>query len=158
MFDDVTRDNDLAFGDDDDGGGGFEGNDCDGGFMDDDHFNTELDGVRKVERIEVGYATTSTKVDIKKLKNDLWAELQCHRSVNPENPEELDGTFEGDTGSPVSFKGTQDKLNLMQKQADASTAYYFICVLHLANEKGLRLEGREDLLDFTIAKDGCGGA
>lgn len=31
--------------------------------------------------------------------------------------------------------------------------FYFICVLHLANEKGLKLEGRDDLLDFIVASD-----
>jgi hypothetical protein len=67
----VERDTDLAFGDTtmasfgggDDDGGGFEAAAGVGdNFMDDDHFNVELEGIRKVEKIEVGYARTSTKV------------------------------------------------------------------------------------------------
>ena len=31
--------------------------------------------------------------------------------------------------------------------------FYFICVLHLANEKGLRLTGVDDLTDFRVELD-----
>lgn len=31
--------------------------------------------------------------------------------------------------------------------------FYFICVLHLANEKGLKLEGRDDMRDFSVSSD-----
>jgi len=138
-FTDLTHDNDLGF----DGGNdaSFAGNDDN--FMDDDNIISELEGIRKVEKIEVGYARTSTKVDIKKLKNDIWAELETHESITG-----------GESGQPVSFKGLQDKLDLAQKQTDASTAYYFICALHLANEKGLCFQGQDNLNDFTIVKDG----
>jgi condensin complex subunit 2 len=162
VFADITHDNDLGFGDDNDmgdfggnddddngyeGGGGPSGDGTHANFMDDDHFNVELEGIRKVEKIEVGYARTSTKVDIKKLKNDLWAELMTHKAID-------DSGSADDGGAPVSFKKTQDKLDVMQRQTDASTAYYFICLLHLANEKGLLLKGQDDLNDFTIVKDG----
>ena len=53
----------------------------------------------------------------------------------------------------MSFAKTIDILDMGQKQEDVSIAYYFICVLHLANEKGLVLAGQDDLADFKIAKD-----
>jgi len=37
--------------------------------------------------------------------------------------------------------------------SDISTSYCFICVLHLANEKGLVLESNETMTDLKIEKD-----
>ena len=42
-----------------------------------------------------------------------------------------------------------------EEQSCVTVPFYFICVLHLANEKGLRLEGRQDLLDFSVSSDPC---
>lgn len=40
-----------------------------------------------------------------------------------------------------------------EKQTGVTLPFYFICMLHLANEKGLRLEGRRDLSDFSVVSD-----
>jgi condensin complex subunit 2 len=40
-----------------------------------------------------------------------------------------------------------------QAMADISTSYCFICVLHLANEKGLVIENQQDFLNLSIRKD-----
>lgn len=37
--------------------------------------------------------------------------------------------------------------------ADISTSYCFICLLHLANEKGLVLGNEQTFEDLNIAKD-----
>lgn len=37
--------------------------------------------------------------------------------------------------------------------ADISTSYCFICLLHLANEKGLVIENTEGLNELDIRKD-----
>ena len=37
--------------------------------------------------------------------------------------------------------------------ADISTSYCFICVLHLANEKGLVIQNEEGWRDLSIRKD-----
>ena len=37
--------------------------------------------------------------------------------------------------------------------ADISTSYGFICLLHLANEKGLVIENVEGWQDLTVKKD-----
>lgn len=36
---------------------------------------------------------------------------------------------------------------------DISTSYCFICMLHLANEKGLVIENTEHLTELNIRKD-----
>ena len=40
-----------------------------------------------------------------------------------------------------------------QAMADISTSYCFICLLHLANEKGLMLENELGLEELSIRKD-----
>lgn len=40
-----------------------------------------------------------------------------------------------------------------QAMADISTSYCFICLLHLANEKGLSLSNEEGLEELSIRKD-----
>ena len=37
--------------------------------------------------------------------------------------------------------------------ADISTSFCFICLLHLANEKGLKIEGNGTLDELTIVRD-----
>lgn len=41
----------------------------------------------------------------------------------------------------------------MQVMADISTSYCFICLLHLANEKGLKLGNEDGLEEISIRKD-----
>ena len=61
---------------------------------------------------------------------------------------------EDSTTELVSFKDTIHKLGATEAQEDVSLAFYFICVLHLANEKGLKLEnGEHGLNDFVISRD-----
>lgn len=43
-----------------------------------------------------------------------------------------------------------------EEQSEVTLPFYFICLLHLANEKCLRLEGREDMLDFSVVSDAVG--
>lgn len=40
-----------------------------------------------------------------------------------------------------------------QAMADISTSYCFICLLHLANEKGLEIAGDEHLTELQIRRD-----
>lgn len=40
-----------------------------------------------------------------------------------------------------------------QAMNDISTSYCFICLLHLANEKGLVINNQENFEDLTIRKD-----
>lgn len=61
-----------------------------------------------------------------------------------ESPEPLRFTF--------VMKGLQ-QVYPRQALADISTSYCFICLLHLANEKGLALNNEEGLAELGIRKD-----
>jgi condensin complex subunit 2 len=166
-------DNALGFNDDDNGGDFDENND--GGFTfayddeedesprhDDADYNIEFDEVRKVEKINIAYATVAKKVDVRRLKQDLWAELE--EKTARVAPEVVDSTGEDeevmiDDKGPsadeprfVSFKETVEKMEMAQSQNDVTVSFYFICCLHLANEKGLKLDST-GLEDFLISLD-----
>jgi condensin complex subunit 2 len=158
--------------------GGYSDNEDDGGFGFDfggdngdgdthDFVVPDLEGVRKVEKIKVGYATVAKKVDVKRLKHDLWEELErtfkergemLDESVHAADPLEQEITAaptdrsiqkeESDKG-PISFQETIRDMQSSQSQADVTLPFYFICVLHLCNEKGLTLEPC-GLNDFII--------
>lgn len=117
--------------DDDDAGYAFGGDD-------EDIVAVELDGVRKVDKVQVGYATVAKKIDVKRLKSDLWDELET----------ELE-TLESETKT-LSFQNTVQNMEARKTQVDATVPFYFICLLHLANENGLRLES-QGLADFNIS-------
>lgn len=119
----------------------------------------ELEGIRKVEKIHVKHATVAKKVDVKRLKHDLWTELEASTCPTDLSSEEVDGDDimgmnESVEEKVVSFKETVKKLAAIEAQEDVSLPFYFICVLHLANERGLKLENREfGLSDFVISVD-----
>jgi len=152
---------------------------CDGEgdqFGDYENYQSQTaDGVRKVNKIEINFATVSKKVDVKRLKRDLWSELEVStgmkennddvESVKDNNDDDTqDPTQDGDTNASasmedsckdgnsnddddnskkpdvISFKDTVDKIDASQSQNGVTLPFYFICLLHLANEKGLRLD------------------
>lgn len=57
---------------------------------------------------------------------------------------------------PLKFTSVMNKLQQVypkQAMADISTSYCFICLLHLANEKGLTLGNEPGLEELSIKKD-----
>jgi condensin complex subunit 2 len=67
--------------------------------------------------------------------------------------EELgEAATELDDAKPFSFQEVLKQLESQQSQPDVTFSFYFICALHLANEKGLIFES-QGLDDFTIALD-----
>ena len=51
----------------------------------------------------------------------------------------------------ITHDFTHDSVRKFQVPENVSVSFYFICALHLANEKGLELIGQDDLSDFAIA-------
>ena len=45
------------------------------------------------------------------------------------------------------------KNNQQGEGQEVSVSYYFICLLHLANEKGLKLDDQTGLSDLQISRD-----
>ena len=59
-------------------------------------------------------------------------------------------------GEPLKFTTVMNKLQTVypkQAMADISTSYCFICLLHLANEKGLEIANDTQLTDLNIRRD-----
>ena len=186
-------DND-SYGDNDDGAGFNFGGGDDDDYGDNDNPNEfvvpELDDVRKVNKIKIGYAKIAKKVDVKRLKRDLWTELEQTFAKNAINKNDEDdkaknqddddalstastvsdpdpvlaGTSGGDennndensaakttaaTATTLSFQDTVRDMQMNESQSDVTLPFYFICILHLCNEKGLALES-SGLDDFII--------
>jgi condensin complex subunit 2 len=86
------------------------------------------------------------KVNIRLLKESIWHVLDTETrtgATKPARPEEL------------SFTGVMSSLALnspAEQMKDVSVAYCFICLLHLANEKGLRVVGNANLTDLTVSQ------
>jgi condensin complex subunit 2 len=158
-FLDVPWPQDGSFGGFDDGddnsdGPGFELADEDG-----EDFVSELEGVRRVEKVRVQYATVAKKVDVKRLKRDLWKELEAvfnsSKVVQDDDMDDLVLDDEADLNNAktfLSFQQTVQEMEQAKSQADVTLSFYFICILHLANEKGLRLD-QKGLEDFDIYHD-----
>ena len=132
---------------------------------------------RRLRPEYVQYARVAKKVDVRRLKEEMWRGIGF---------EEVDHScLGGEAGhmqllidmqhSPLSqapkvskapppksdeesLKFTSIMKNLQQvypKQAmdDISTSYCFICLLHLANEKGLEIANEPGLEELSIRKD-----
>ncbi|KAF4534843.1 Condensin complex component cnd2 [Lasiodiplodia theobromae] len=116
---------------------------------------------RRLRPEYVQYARVAKKVDVRRLKEEMW------RGIGIEVPEENneDSILSNKAPAPPAPKAEDgslkftDVVNNLQavypkKQlADISTSYCFICLLHLANEKGLVIENDENFTDLTIRKD-----
>ncbi|KAG6546966.1 hypothetical protein Mapa_011582 [Marchantia paleacea] len=109
---------------------------------------------RKIQKIEVNYDKHSKQVDVRVLKQVLWKQLQNGSAVldQKDKNEEMDE-------SGLSF---QDILKHIPDdcpaaaQEDISVHLCFICLLHLANERNLRLQDcptMDDLRVFNIQQD-----
>ena len=125
---------------------------------------------RRVKPEMVNYARRAKRVDVRKLKENIWkgldivvppnqgapeddedvqmvsdyfSQLACFRPLltggsqheddrEPTNPEDARAFTDVITGLQTSYP--------KEKMADISTSFCFICLLHLANERGLKLE------------------
>ncbi|KAH8731552.1 condensin complex subunit 2/barren [Phaeosphaeriaceae sp. PMI808] len=104
----------------------------------------------------VQYARVAKKVDVKRLKDELWKGigLEDISAPPPENAPE-DPASKAVDGS-LTFTSVVNNLQAVypkQAMADISTSYCFICLLHLANEKGLVINNEENFENLTIRKD-----
>ncbi|CAK9782303.1 barren [Cutaneotrichosporon oleaginosum] len=104
--------------------------------------------LRRARPENVHYAKKAKRVDVKRLKDDIWDGLKS--LVDPNMPPLIpdDGPSESEAeatpATPVktfdtviqSLRGAYPK----DKMSEISTSFCFICLLHLANEEGLRIE------------------
>ncbi|CAH7687255.1 condensin complex subunit 2/barren [Phakopsora pachyrhizi] len=106
----------------------------------------------------INYAKKAKRVDVKKLKENIWKELEV--LTNDLEEESVEPSFfipclafvKSGTSKPESsiaktnakkFTKVIGGLRSMypkEKMEEISTSFCFICLLHLANEKGLRIQ------------------
>ncbi|KAL2127340.1 hypothetical protein VTI74DRAFT_10886 [Chaetomium olivicolor] len=125
---------------------------------------------RRVRPEYVQYARVAKKVDVRRLKEEIWKGMGLERSddqsqhrdtsrlMTPTSPEKPANASSNANGEDPTLKFT-DVVNDLQRvypkqvMDDISTSYCFICLLHLANEKGLVIEKTEGLDELYIKKD-----
>uniref|UniRef100_A0A336LLN1 Condensin complex subunit 2 n=1 Tax=Culicoides sonorensis TaxID=179676 RepID=A0A336LLN1_CULSO len=120
-----------------------------------DFIGTEFAGApEKVEKIFISYAKRAKPVDMKQLKAQCWNLISEVAKIRPKTPMELMNGVSEDA-IEVDFNEVYEKLPrvLTKNMAEnISTGLVFYSVLHLANERGVRLKQHEDLEGCTILK------
>uniref|UniRef100_A0A8C4VNS2 Condensin complex subunit 2 n=1 Tax=Gopherus evgoodei TaxID=1825980 RepID=A0A8C4VNS2_9SAUR len=111
---------------------------------------------QKVNKIEIHYAKTAKKMDMKRLKRTMWDLLTDVQKdqVGAEQNEVAEKETDSVTlaGKKVFSGITKDLLHRLPSvmAQNLSVPLAFACLLHLANEKNLMLEGVEDLSDVLV--------
>ncbi|TKY89637.1 hypothetical protein EX895_001422 [Sporisorium graminicola] len=148
-----------------------------GGDVEDEELTQTLQALNRVKPEYVNYAKKAKRVDVKKLKENIWKELGILAST--EDAASLAAKAEaagaaGDEGGDVSMASTLveaeaagsvktfesvlsglQKAYTQDKMEEISTSFCFICLLHLANEEGLAIStGSEDKIEALRAKRG----
>ncbi|KAL2694171.1 hypothetical protein Neosp_000745 [[Neocosmospora] mangrovei] len=106
---------------------------------------------RRVRPEYVQYARVAKKVDVRRLKEEIWKGMDMEIL---EKPAEI--PVEANQDEPLKFTSVMNNLQAVYPKPvmdDISTSYCFICLLHLANEKGLVIEKTADLSELEIRKD-----
>ncbi|WRT64946.1 uncharacterized protein IL334_001886 [Kwoniella shivajii] len=101
--------------------------------------------LKKSRPENVNFAKKAKRVDVKRLKDDIWTGL---RSLVPpekeQSEDESDTPKTPDDAEPVrTFDNIITSLRSSyptEKMSEISTSFCFICLLHLANEEGLKIE------------------
>jgi condensin complex subunit 2 len=134
----------------DDGPGFDDGFDGDGAAMEDaeeqDLLAATQGQTRRVRPEFVNYAKRAKRVDVRKLKENIWKGLDI--KVGKPKDEEDDNMDVDDASltnpeEPRVFSSVISGLQKSypkDKMEDISTSFCFICLLHLANEQGLKLQ------------------
>lgn len=81
-------------------------------------------------------------MDVRALKEVLWSEMRSGGGSQPD-----------DAQSPLSFRqllGQVPEQNRAGALPDLSVHLCFICLLHLANENGLQIQGSSSLDELVI--------
>ncbi|KAG6004452.1 hypothetical protein E4U21_001074 [Claviceps maximensis] len=132
--------------------------------------HTLVTSTRRIRPEYVNYARKATKVDVRRLKQEIWKgmafdKLEAPPSKTKTSIPEATTSPEADEKPEPSAQDDDPTLNFTQvmnglqsvypktAMKDISTSYCFICLLHLANEKGLVIDNSENLDELRIRKD-----
>ncbi|XP_053905718.1 condensin complex subunit 2 isoform X3 [Cuculus canorus] len=109
---------------------------------------------QKVNKIAIQYAKTAKKMDMRRLKKNMW-DLLCD-GQKTETVAEVEDAEEEDksvvVGEKVFSSITKELFHSLPSviASNLSVPLAFTCLLHLANEKNLKLEGTKDLSDVLV--------
>ncbi|KAI1864331.1 hypothetical protein JX265_008702 [Neoarthrinium moseri] len=126
-------------------------------------FGTQLvTSTRRLRPEYVQYARVAKKVDIRRLKDEIWKRMDMEKldSVDrtrlPTPPESSPMKQPSADDPELKFTDVMNELQVVYPKTvldDISTSYCFISLLHLANEKGLIIENTPELMELNIRKD-----
>jgi condensin complex subunit 2 len=111
--------------------------------------------LKKSKPLYVNYARTAKRVDVKKLKDNLWKALTLSSVANTDETEKVHGVQKF-----TDIVNNLKKMYSPKTMRDISVPFCFICLLHLANEKDLSIMGlqpqdqNDD--DFVLGDEGGG--
>ncbi|NXX80817.1 CND2 protein, partial [Urocolius indicus] len=113
---------------------------------------------QKINRIAIQYAKTAKQMDMKRLKKSMW-----HLLTDRQKAEEVEDAEKEEEKDNTSMVAGEKVLSGLTKQllhrlpalmaTNLSVPLAFACLLHLANEKNLKLESTEDLADVLVRQD-----
>ncbi|KAK9421910.1 putative Condensin complex subunit 2/barren [Seiridium unicorne] len=127
-------------------------------------FGTQLvTSTRRLRPEYVQYARVAKKVDVRRLKEELWKGMGLEkfedqdrsRLLTPPEPSPAPDSSSA-AAPPLKFTEVMNDLQSVYPKPvmdDISTSFCFICLLHLANEKGLVIEKTPELMELEIRKD-----
>jgi len=107
----------------------------------------------RVKPVFLNYAKTAKKVDVKRLKTNIWKNLSgVAEEMEQEEKEEPQMRIDPTLFTQVI--GSLREVYPEKKMNDISVSFCFICLLHLANEKNLEIHNDEtgELAELTIMK------
>lgn len=109
--------------------------------------------LKKTKPMYVNYARTAKRVDVKKLKDNLWKALTMVKPTTGEEPSMEEEKVHG-VQKFTDIVNNLKKMYSPKTMRDISVPFCFICLLHLANEKDLSIRGLaqpgEDDDDFVL--------
>ncbi|EON97285.1 putative condensin complex component cnd2 protein [Phaeoacremonium minimum UCRPA7] len=119
---------------------------------------------RRVRPEYVQYARVAKRVDVRRLKEELWKcigfeglQKDPDSSRLPTPPADATETVKSAVDEPtLKFTNVMNNLQTVYPRSmmdDISTSFCFISLLHLANEQGLIIEKTPDLTELNIRKD-----
>jgi condensin complex subunit 2 len=132
---------DFDFEDGDAGMGDVVAGNLGSEFIDSGNYGDQLVAQpKKVTKLQINYAKTAKKVDVKKLKDNIWKTLS---DASAKDTMSREHEF-SDVIKDLKKAYPETKLK------DISVAFCFICLLHLANEKKLVIDAEDDLRQLRI--------
>ena len=111
-------------------------------------FSELIDAPDSVKNIKISYARRAKRVDIEKLKTSIWTEL-CTDDTSSSSEERniKEDVYETKIFSQVLT--TLPKSVHSSQMSDLSVPLCFICLLDLANKKGLQIDQMNEDLRIT---------